>query len=76
MANNTTKKDMVGETPIDPNAPLLEVDDLHVEFRIEDGVVKAVNGLSYTLGQHETLAILGESRRHPLENGAGAHLQF
>ena len=40
---------------------LLEVDDLQVEFRIDDGVVKAVNGLSYTLHAGETLAILGES---------------
>jgi oligopeptide/dipeptide ABC transporter ATP-binding protein len=61
MANNTTRRDKVGETPVDPKAPLLEVDNLHVEFRIEDGIVKAVNGLSYALGQHETLAILGES---------------
>ena len=40
---------------------LLEVNDLHVEFRTRDGVVNAVNGLSYTLDQRETLAILGES---------------
>ena len=59
--NDATKNDMVGDTPIDPDAPYLEVDNLHVEFRIEDGTVQAVNGLSYTLAQHETLAILGES---------------
>ena len=41
--------------------PLLVVDDLHVEFRIDDGVVKAVNGLSYTVDKSETVAILGES---------------
>jgi oligopeptide transport system ATP-binding protein len=41
--------------------PLLEVDDLHVEFRVRDSVVRAVNGLSYTLAESETLAILGES---------------
>ncbi len=40
---------------------LLEVDDLGVEFRTRDGVVEAVNGVSYTLGEGETLAILGES---------------
>lgn len=51
----------VGRHRIDPDAPLLEVDNLHVEFRIEDGIVRAVNGLAYTLGKGETLAILGES---------------
>jgi oligopeptide transport system ATP-binding protein len=44
--------------PIDP---LLEVKDLHVEFRSRGSTVKAVNGLSYTLEEGETLAILGES---------------
>ncbi len=40
---------------------LLEVRDLHVEFRTREGVVNAVNGLSYTLDEGESLAILGES---------------
>ena len=42
-------------------ATLLEVDDLHVEFRQRSGVVNAVNGISYSLAEGETLAILGES---------------
>jgi oligopeptide transport system ATP-binding protein len=40
---------------------LLEVEDLHVEFRMRGSTVNAVNGLSYTLAEGETLAILGES---------------
>ena len=42
-------------------APLLDVEDLHVEFRTRDGVSKAVNGVSYTLQAGQTLAVLGES---------------
>lgn len=54
-------RDTVAGVPIEPNAPLLEVSDLHVEFRMRTGVVEAVNGLSYQLAERETLAILGES---------------
>ncbi|MEV6844730.1 ABC transporter ATP-binding protein [Actinoplanes sp. NPDC051411] len=46
---------------VDPNAPLLQVDDLHVEFRTRDGVAKAVNGASFWVRPGETLAVLGES---------------
>ncbi|MEV7287273.1 ABC transporter ATP-binding protein [Streptomyces sp. NPDC093252] len=40
---------------------LLEVRDLHVEFRTRDGIAKAVNGVSYAVDEGETLAVLGES---------------
>jgi oligopeptide transport system ATP-binding protein len=46
---------------LDPSAPLLEVNDLHVEFRTQDGVARAVNGANFLLAPGETLAILGES---------------
>jgi oligopeptide/dipeptide ABC transporter ATP-binding protein len=49
------------ETTGSPDHPLLVVDDLQVEFRIEDGVVQAVNGLSFAVERGMTLAILGES---------------
>ncbi|MFF3427124.1 ABC transporter ATP-binding protein [Streptomyces sp. NPDC002602] len=40
---------------------LLEVRDLHVEFHTRDGIAKAVNGVSYSVDEGETLAVLGES---------------
>ncbi|WP_371619782.1 ABC transporter ATP-binding protein [Streptomyces sp. NBC_00454] len=45
----------------DPQTPLLEVRDLHVEFHTRDGVAKAVNGVNYSVSAGETLAVLGES---------------
>ena len=47
--------------PTGSDAPLLEVEDLQVEFRTRYGVAKAVNGVSFSVGEGETLAILGES---------------
>ncbi|WP_420708086.1 ABC transporter ATP-binding protein [Streptomyces sp. NRRL S-244] len=44
-----------------PQSPLLEVRDLHVEFHTRDGVAKAVNGVNYSVSAGETLAVLGES---------------
>ncbi len=40
---------------------LLEVDDLQVSFATEDGVVRAVDTVSFNLDRGEVLAIVGES---------------
>lgn len=40
---------------------LLEVKDLVTEFRTDDGYVKAVNKISFTLNRGETIGIVGES---------------
>jgi oligopeptide/dipeptide ABC transporter ATP-binding protein len=41
--------------------PLLEIADLSVKFPTDDGVVYAVDKVSYTLGEGDTLGIVGES---------------
>jgi peptide/nickel transport system ATP-binding protein len=40
---------------------LLEVRDLSVHFETEDGVVKAVDAISYAVDRGQTLGIVGES---------------
>jgi peptide/nickel transport system ATP-binding protein len=44
-----------------PSAAFLEVRDLRIQFPTDDGVVKAVDGLSFSLERGKTLGIVGES---------------
>ncbi|HZQ11611.1 MAG TPA: ABC transporter ATP-binding protein [Pseudolabrys sp.] len=55
---------MVAETRATEAAadePLLVVDDLRTYFDLRHGIVKAVDGVGFTLKPRETLAIVGES---------------
>ena len=41
--------------------PILKVSDLITRFYTEDGIVHAVNGISYSLNEGESMAVVGES---------------
>jgi oligopeptide/dipeptide ABC transporter ATP-binding protein len=46
---------------VSATAPLLEVSELKVSFETEDGTVRAVDGVSFSVGAGEVVAVVGES---------------
>ena len=45
----------------DNKTTLLEIQNLAVEFKTDDGIVKAVNGVSYDVPAGHAIGIVGES---------------
>ncbi|MDE2808614.1 MAG: ATP-binding cassette domain-containing protein, partial [Gemmatimonadota bacterium] len=41
--------------------PVLEVRDLRTYFHTEEGVARAVDGVSFAVGRGQTLGLVGES---------------
>jgi oligopeptide/dipeptide ABC transporter ATP-binding protein len=56
---SATRGMLVSDAPSPP--PLLEIDDLHTYFFTPAGVVRAADGVSYSLRIGETLGVVGES---------------
>jgi peptide/nickel transport system ATP-binding protein len=54
---------VIRDTPSDAGSsePFLDVRDLQVHFPTDDGLVKAVDGLGFTLARGQTIGIVGES---------------
>ncbi|MBQ7788553.1 MAG: ABC transporter ATP-binding protein [Clostridia bacterium] len=48
-------------TEMKDNKNILEIDDLHTYFFTEQGVVKAVNGVSFDIPKNATVGVVGES---------------
>lgn len=49
------------EYEFDDDAPVLEVEDLVIEYRTSDGPLRAADGLTFTIEEGEAMGLVGES---------------
>ena len=60
--SQTVLSDLAGEAaPAPATDTVLEIEDLQTQFRTPAGIIRAVDGVSYTLRRGETLCVVGES---------------
>ena len=57
----TVLMDNLQTRQVDPNKPLLEIDDLVMHYKIKAGDVSAVDGIGFTIHQGEAVGLVGES---------------